>query len=57
MKELFKKKREPVNPEGLTYKEFEIKNNDIPNIARICWFFGVEPEELREEFRKLLGME
>ena len=54
---LAKRKSENVNPEGLTYYEFMDKHKEIPHIAELCWFIGVEPEELKEELRKLLGME
>lgn len=49
-----KMKEEPKNPEGLTHDEFIEKHKDIPKLAEICWHFGVQPEQLKEELKKLL---
>lgn len=49
-------KRKPlVNPYGETKSEFIDKYNQIPNIAEMCWFFGVRPERLKEELEILLS--
>lgn len=42
------------NPEGLTQNEFLEKYKDIFQIARICWYFGCPPEELKRELKKLM---
>ena len=49
-----KKPEEPRNPEGMTYEEFLDKHKNIPHIARICWYFGIQPDELRNELKTLL---
>ena len=51
MKELLR------NPDGLTNGEFIQKYPGMENIAEMCWFFGLYPEQLREELKTLLGME
>ena len=47
------KNEEPKNPEGLTHDEFIQKYHDIPELAEICWAFGVKPEQLKEEIKTL----
>lgn len=42
------------NPEGLTQNEFLEKHKDIFQIARICWYFGCQPEQIKEELKLLL---
>ena len=42
------------NPSGLTRAEFMEKHRDIPDIAAICWYVGVEPEKLRQELQILM---
>jgi len=52
---LFRKmKEEPKNPEGLTHDEFIEKHKDIPKLAEICWYFGVQPDQLKAELQRLL---
>lgn len=47
------KKTEHKNPDGLTRDEFMKKYSDIPELAAICWYFGVYPEQLKAELEKL----
>jgi len=48
-----KEKKEHTNPDGLTQNQFIEKYKDIEKIAEICWYFGVKPEELKEELKTL----
>lgn len=48
------KKKEPRNPQGLTKDEFLEKYGKIRHIAKICWYFGVYPDDLRTELKTLL---
>ena len=53
---MFKKKsEEPKNPNGLRRVDWEEKYKDTPSLAMICWYFGIYPEELIEEIKKLTG--
>ena len=43
------------NPNGETRDEFIERYGRIKEIAAICWYFGVYPEELRDELKILLN--
>ena len=43
------------NPDGLTRDEFIERNADIHNLAEICWYFGIQPDELKEEIEILMS--
>jgi hypothetical protein len=45
-----------TNPEGLSYLQFLDKWNNIRNLAKICWYFGVLPDQLKKELEILLAM-
>ncbi len=49
-----KKDTEPKNPYGIRHCDFIEKYNDIKHIAEICWYFGVQPEELKKEIEILM---
>ena len=49
------KEKEPMNPQGQTRAEFMESNSHIKHLAEICWYFGIYPEELKEELEILLG--
>lgn len=57
MKELLGNRKTERNPDGLTKGEFIHKYPGMKNIANMCWFFGLYPEELREELKTLLRMD
>ena len=44
-----------TSPDGLTYYQFIEKYKDIPGIAKICWYFGIQPDDLKEELKKILN--
>ena len=51
---LFKKeKNEPTNPDGMTYEQFTDKHKDIGRLADLCWYFGMNPEELKNALEVL----
>ena len=47
-------KKNEINPYGERKCDFMDKYKDIGKVAEICWFFGVRPEQLREELKRLL---
>ena len=51
---MFGVKEEHKNPEGLTREQFIEKHKDIENIARLCWYIGVEPEQFKKELEILM---
>lgn len=44
-----------TNPDGLTRDEFIERHADIRRLAEICWYFGIQPDELREEIETLIS--
>lgn len=51
-----KQNKEPHrNPDGLTRDEFIERNADIHKLAEICWYFGIQPDELKEEIEILMS--
>jgi len=52
---LQKQPERKVNPDGDTRDEFIEKHSQTKHIAEICWFFGIYPEELRDELKTLLN--
>ena len=46
--------KEPTNPDGLTRDQFLKKYADLRHIAVLCWYFGIKPEELKEDLKTLM---
>jgi len=55
---LFKKQakdqKQEKNPDGFTLDEFIEKYKDIDKLAKLCWFLGVYPEELKKQLTTLM---
>ena len=50
----FRRNKEPLNPDGLTIEEFKATHPEAEDIMRICWFFGIEPEDFAEQIKCLI---
>ena len=53
------KKKYTIEFDPLLQKAYDFReaNKDIPNIAELCIYFGIEREDLVKELRILLGLE
>lgn len=51
------REKEHRNPYGERHCDFMEKYERIPHVAEMCWYFGVRPEQLREELKRLLQEE